>query len=58
MITLRVNMPWGVFWDYKVSAVPRLGEHIQINGVLFLVTEIRHVPLQDEVRIGVKHADK
>lgn len=57
MIKLRVNMPWGTFWEYEVNAVPRLGEHIQLSGVVYLVTEIRHALIQDEVWIGVKHAD-
>ncbi len=57
MIKLKVNMPWSVIWHYEVSAIPRLGEHIQIRGVIYMVVEIRHVPEQNHVFISIRNAD-
>lgn len=57
MIKLRVSSPYYETWVFEVDAVPRLGEYVQVDGALFLVTEIRHVLYQNEVRIGLKNVD-
>lgn len=59
MIKLKVNMPWGgSLWEFEVSAVPRLGEHVQLSGITYVCVEIRHVLNQNEVLISLRNADR
>jgi len=46
-----------MFWEYEVEAVPRLGEHVNLQGYVYVVVEVQHVPQKNTVMISVRNAD-
>lgn len=55
MINVWFTMPWGAEWKYEMHAVPRIGEHVDLNDRQFLVTQLLYYPDMNRVRVGLEH---
>jgi hypothetical protein len=51
MITIRYSFPNGTIQSRLNSALPRLGEHVELCEVVYLVVEVRHQLDSDRVLI-------
>jgi hypothetical protein len=53
MIDISFSMPWGAVWQYKMDTVPRLGEHVAFQDVVYLVIEVRHFPASNSAWLSL-----
>jgi hypothetical protein len=55
MSTVLFTAPRGVEWQYEMSAIPRIGEHVAVHYEQYLVVAVLFYPETDIVRIRLEH---